>query len=88
MAYCQFKKNNFKKLLLAFPVILLAKLTLLHSPVFSQPASPDLEPQVKKIIMMLNIVKMEYELGIAGGKIINAAEYEESRVFVDQAFER
>lgn len=88
MAFRQFRKISVKKLLLAFPVILLAELALLHSPVLCQPGSPNLEPQVKKIVMMLNIVKMEYELGIAGGKVINEAEYEESQVFIDQAFER
>jgi high-affinity iron transporter len=52
----------------------------------SQPAK--LESNVKKIVMMMNIVNKEYKEGIAGGKVINAAEYEESQVFLEQAFER
>ena len=34
---------------------------------------------------MLDIMTKEYELGIENGKIINAMEYEESRVFLEQA---
>ena len=52
----------------------------------SQPAK--LESNVKKIVMMMNIVNKEYHEGVAEGKIINAAEYEESQVFLDQAFDR
>ncbi len=37
---------------------------------------------------MLDIVAKEYALGIENGKIINATEYEESQVFLEQALER
>ncbi len=53
---------------------------------YSQTAQ--LESKVKKIVMMMNIVNKEYHEGISGGKVINAAEYEESRVFLSQAFNR
>jgi high-affinity iron transporter len=52
----------------------------------SQPGK--LESKVKKIVMMMNIVNKEYHEGIAKGKVINAAEYEESQVFLEQALER
>ncbi|MBI4384369.1 MAG: cytochrome c/FTR1 family iron permease [Nitrospinae bacterium] len=38
--------------------------------------------------MMLNIVVKEYNEGISGGAVINGAEYEESLVFLEQAFSR
>ena len=56
------------------------------TPAKSQPGK--LESQVKKIVMMMNIVNKEYEAGIAEGQIINAAEYEESLVFIEQALNR
>ena len=52
----------------------------------SQPAK--LESNVKKIVMMMNIVSKEYHEGIAEGRVINAAEYEESQIFLEQAFAR
>lgn len=65
-------------LILALPTLSLA-----------QPQSGKQESRVKKIVMMMNIVNKEYREGIADdGKIIIAAEYEESQVFLDQAFER
>jgi high-affinity iron transporter len=42
----------------------------------------------KKIIMMLDIVSKEYQIGVVGGKISNEIEYEESLVFLKQAYER
>ncbi|MGV7221307.1 MAG: FTR1 family protein [Nitrospinales bacterium] len=62
--------------------------SLFTSTAISQPDSTTIEAKVKKIVMMLNIVKKEYEAGISKGKIINAAEYEESQVFLEQAFDR
>ena len=56
------------------------------SPAVSQPQK--LESNVKKIVMMMNIVKKEYHAGIAEGKVINSAEYEESQVFLEQAYNR
>ena len=52
-------------------------------------ASESLEGKVKKIIMMLNIVAKEYTEGISpSGEFLIVAEYEESQVFLEQAFER
>ncbi len=68
--------------LLGFLLLVLPSLSLAQTP------PGELEPRVKKIVMMMNIVNKEYHEGIAGGKIINAAEYEESQVFLEQAFDR
>lgn len=80
-----FTYRNFPALCL---FILLAYSALPISSAPAQSSAAQLEPKVKKIVMMLNIVKKEYEAGIANGEIINAAEYEESKVFLEQAFER
>lgn len=37
---------------------------------------------------MMNIVSKEYGVGISGGQVVIPAEYEESQVFLDQAYER
>ncbi len=50
--------------------------------------SQSTESNVKKIVMMLDIVVKEYEEGVSEGKIVNDAEYEESRLFLEQAQER
>ncbi len=60
----------------------------LHFPALAEPQSGKLESRVKKIVMMMNIVNKEYHEGIAKGRIINAAEYEESQVFLEQALGR
>ena len=44
--------------------------------------------KVKKVVMMLDILPKEYEIAIKDGKVTNAAEYEESRIFLEQSFER
>ena len=54
----------------------------------AESATESLENKVKKIVMMMNIVNKEYALGIQAGKVINRGEYEESQMFIDQAFER
>ena len=77
-----FNTINFFFSLLGFFLLAL----YIPSPAESQPQK--LESNVKKIVMMMNIVNKEYHEGIANGKIINAAEYEESQVFLKQAFER
>jgi high-affinity iron transporter len=63
-------------------------LLALHFPTLAESQPQKLESNVKKIVMMMNIVNKEYHEGIAKGKIINAAEYEESRVFLEQALGR
>jgi high-affinity iron transporter len=77
-----FNTTNVFVALLGF--ILLA----LQFPTMSESQPGKLESRVKKIVMMMNIVNKEYHEGIADGKIINAAEYEESLVFLEQAFGR
>ena len=54
----------------------------------AKPNSEIVESKAKKVVMMLDIVAKEYALGIENGKIINATEYEESQVFLEQALER
>ena len=63
-------------------------LLVLHFPTLAESQPAKLESNVKKIVMMMNIVSKEYHEGVAEGKIINAAEYEESKVFLDQALGR
>ena len=60
----------------------------LHFPTLAESQPQKLESNVKKIVMMMNIVNKEYHEGIAKGKIINAAEYEESQIFLEQALDR
>ncbi len=75
------------KQLLPFRVLLTVFIfSLFASPLSA--ASPADEMKVKKIVMMMNIVAIEYGLGIDKGEIINAAEYEESQVFLSQALSR
>lgn len=61
---------------------------LMASTATAAPASEVVDSKAKKIVMMLDIVAKEYALGIEGGKIVNATEYEESQVFLSQAHER
>ena len=63
---------------------------LVHLPatVHAKSSSEIVESKTKKVIMMLDIVAKEYALGIDNGNIINATEYEESQVFLEQALER
>ncbi len=58
------------------------------SPSIAQTPLNKTNSQVKKIVMMMNIVNKEYAEGISNGKVINAAEYEESQVFLSQANDR
>lgn len=73
-----------------FPSLLgfLFLIGILNLPATAQSQPAKLESSVKKIVMMMNIVSKEYEVGVVNGKISNAAEYEESQVFLDQAFGR
>jgi len=76
------KKIFLPTLMFNFSVIL-----FLFSP--NVEAAPEsLESKIKKIVMMMNIVTKEYEEGVVDGKIIVAAEYEESQVFLEQAQDR
>ena len=61
----------------------------LQSPLIEAKVSSEVTAsKAKKIIMMLDIMAKEYDLGIKNGKIINAIEYEESQVFLEQSIER
>ncbi len=68
--------------------LLFLTLFSLGASVPSTAATADVEIKVKKIVMMLNIAAKEYLEGIADGKIINSAEYEESLIFLEQADSR
>jgi len=52
-------------------------------------ATPEIATsKAKKVVMMLDILAKEYDLGIENGKVVNSAEYEESQIFLEQALER
>jgi len=80
-------KNSLSKTSV-FTFLIAFVFVALHFPILAQSQPAKLESNVKKIVMMMNIVNKEYHEGIAEGQIINAAEYEESQVFLEQAFGR
>ena len=69
-------------------VIFLTFLTLQPLLIEAKVSSEVTASKAKKIIMMLDIMAKEYDLGIKNGKIINAIEYKESQVFLEQSLER
>ena len=69
-------------------VIFLIFLTLQPQFIEAKVSSEVTASKAKKIIMMLDIMAKEYDLGIKNGKIVNAIEYEESQVFLEQSLER
>jgi len=69
-------------------VIFLIFLTLQPQFIEAKVSSEVTASKAKKIIMMLDIMAKEYDLGIKNGKIVNAIEYEESQVFLKQSLER
>lgn len=69
-------------------IIGLMCLLFTSSNAWAEANSADRESKVKKIVMMMNIVTKEYKEGISAGKVVVAAEYEESQIFLDQAYER
>ena len=86
-------KTNFLRLrsikqAFIFFLLLFFWLTLLPPSVGAKTTSEIAASKAKKVVMMLDIMTKEYELGIENGKIINAMEYEESRVFLEQALGR
>jgi high-affinity iron transporter len=80
--------NRLLKTLCILASLLGFLLITFQRPAFAEPQPAKLESRVKKIVMMMNIVNKEYHEGISKGKIINAAEYEESQIFLEQAFGR
>jgi high-affinity iron transporter len=83
-----FLNKNFLRKTSVFTFLISFIFAALHFPTSAQSQPAKLESNVKKIVMMMNIVTKEYHEGIAEGEIINAAEYEESQVFLEQAFGR
>jgi len=77
-----------KRLLLPLSILNVFLVTLFFNSIHADAASESLESKIRKIVMMMNIVNKEYFEGIADGKIIIAAEYEESQVFLEQAADR
>ncbi|MDH3256822.1 MAG: hypothetical protein OEM27_04340, partial [Nitrospinota bacterium] len=77
-----FSKNRLPNTMGVFASLLALLFLALYFPNSAKSQPGKLESSVKKIVMMMNIVNKEYHEGIAGGKVINAAEYEESQVFL------
>lgn len=80
-------KNKFL-LIFIFCLTLLFSLTLLATTTVAGKIPETAINKVKKVVMMLDILPKEYEIAIKNGAVINAAEYEESRIFLEQSFER
>ena len=79
------QKMNFNK------IILLAFLFLSQSvwiPSIAQASNQETIDRTRKIVMMLNIAAKEFEEGVVDGKIVVPPEYEESKVFLQQAIDR
>jgi len=57
-------------------------------PNLAQAINQETIDRTKKIVMMLNIAAKEFEEGVVDGKIVIPPEYEESKVFLQQAIER
>jgi len=81
-------KNRLHNTISVFASLLGFLLLALHFPAQAESQPAKLESNVKKIVMMMNIVDKEYRIGIVEGRVNNAAEYEESQVFIEQAFDR
>ena len=79
---------NFKNLRIKILFFLCFFLVLLPSNGFAKLNSEIVKSKATKVVMMLDIVAKEYALGIQNGKIINAMEFEESQIFLNQAQER
>jgi high-affinity iron transporter len=84
LSHCLHKKKQLLSTLLLTVFITVLGFSSLQA----EAASETLESKIKKIVMMMNIVNKEYFEGIADGKIVIAAEYEESQVFLEQAVDR
>ncbi len=79
--------HRYKPLNLFF-ILGLSVLLLAGKPSFSESFNQETQDKVKKIVMMLNIAAKEFEEGVVDGKVVVAPEYEESKVFLEQATER
>jgi len=78
-------KSNYAKIILIFVLFLTQSICIAAPAHATNQATID---RTKKIVMMLNIAGKEFEEGVVDGKIVVAAEYEESQVFLQQAIER
>ncbi len=58
------------------------------SPNMAQATNQETIDRTRKIVMMLNIAAKEFEEGVVDGEIVVPPEYEESKVFLNQAIER
>ena len=83
-----FLRSGTNKQATIFFLFLCFYLVYLPATVHAKSSSEIVESKTRKVIMMLDIVAKEYALGIDNGNIINATEYEESQVFLEQALER
>ena len=78
------QQAGFKATLLA--VLLLSQVT--WTPKIAQATNQETIDRTRKIVMMLNIAAKEFEEGVVDGEIVVPPEYEESKVFLEQAIER
>ncbi len=63
-------------------------LLIFGKPSITESFNQETQDKVKKIVMMLNIAAKEFEEGVVDGKVVVAPEYEESKIFLQQASER
>ena len=83
-----FSRLNFIQQTFSFFLLFLFFLAIIPSSLLAKAIPEIAVNKVKKVVMMLDILPKEYEIAIKNGKIINAAEYEESQIFLEQSFER
>jgi high-affinity iron transporter len=79
------QKSGYLRALILF-VLFLGQ--ILWVPNLAQAVNQETIDRTKKIVMMLNIAAKEFEEGVVNGEIVVAPEYEESKVFLEQAIER
>ena len=78
------QQTGFKATLLA--ILFLSQ--IIWTPKIAQATNQETIDKTRKIVMMLNIAAKEFEEGVVDGKIVVPPEYEESKVFLEQAIER
>ena len=76
------KKPVFLKTLILLALFLSQNIWV---PNLAQAINQETIDRTKKIVMMLNIAAKEFEEGVVDGKIVIPPEYEESKVFLQQA---
>ena len=83
-----FSKSPPDKRIPIFFLLICFFLVLLPGALSAKSSSEVVESKAKKVVMILDILAKEYALGVENGNIVNATEYEESQVFLDQALKR